>query len=226
MQKYMIAGCLVLLTACNATDKQQDAESQVTAAPLQTQVSDNAQRAENPQQIISPSFDCAKAQGQVETLICADAELAQLDRQLTQVYKAALANIPAIEQPKATQRGWVKGRNDCWKAQDVRECTLQNYKQRIIELQIQGGLLEVPPAVVFDCGQHPQISAVFYTQLDPVTAVFSFSSEKMGEQQLQATNVRSASGAKYQGRNFEFWEHQGEASVQFFDQSYVCQLRK
>ncbi|GIU30030.1 MliC family protein [Shewanella schlegeliana] len=215
MQKYIMASCLVLLTACSAVDKQKVVEQQATATK-QSQVTEPA----------LPSFDCTKAQGQVETLICHDVELAQLDRQMEQVFKAAVVNIPAAEQPKVTQRGWIKGRNDCWKAQDVRECTLYSYQSRMIELQIQGGLLEVPPAVVFDCGEHPQITAVFYTQLDPVTAVFTFSSEKMGEQQLQATNVRSGSGAKYQGRNFEFWEHQGEASVQFFDEHYMCQLRK
>ncbi|GIU19140.1 MliC family protein [Shewanella sp. MBTL60-007] len=221
MQKYIMVSCLVLLTACSTVEQQavttkqsQTSETAQTPAKIQTQ------------EPMSPSFDCTKAQGQVETLICHDGELAQLDRQMAQVYKAAVVNIPAVEQPKAMQRGWIKGRNDCWKAQDVRECTLQNYKGRIIELQIQGGLLEVPPAVVFDCGVHPQISAVFYTQLDPVTAVFTFSSEKVGEQQLLATNVRSGSGAKYQGRNFEFWEHQGEASVRFFDDSYRCKLLK
>lgn len=217
MQKYMMASCLVLLTACSTVDRQIDEQQAGTAEKMKTT---------EKVQIPAPSFDCTQAQGQVETLICHDAELALLDRQMAKVYKAAMVNIPATEQPKASQRGWIKGRNECWKAQDVRECVQYSYNSRIIELQIQGGLLDVPPTVVFDCGDHPQISAVFYTQLDPVTAVFSFSNEKMGAQQLLATNVRSGSGAKYQGRNFEFWEHQGEASVRFFDDSYRCKLLK
>lgn len=169
----------------------------------------------------SPSYDCNKASGEVETLICNDEELAALDRQIAQVYRQAIVNIPAVQQPKAIQRGWIKGRNDCWKAQDVRQCTVQAYRSRIIELQIQGGLLEVPSSVVFDCGEFPQISAVFYTQLEPVTAVFTFA-----EQQLLATNVVSGSGAKYLGQNFEFWEHHGEASVRYFDTAAKCVIRK
>ncbi|PKG55457.1 hypothetical protein CXF82_19610 [Shewanella sp. GutDb-MelDb] len=170
----------------------------------------------------SPSFDCNKASGAVEHLICQDDELASLDRTIATVYKQALKNIPTEEQPKAMQRGWIKGRNDCWKAQNVsvRECVVQNYQSRIIELQIQGGLLEVPASVLFDCEGFPPITAVFYTQLDPVTAVFTFD-----EQQLLATNVPSGSGAKYQGANFEFWEHHGEASVRYFDKHSICKIR-
>ena len=169
----------------------------------------------------SPSFDCNKASGEVEILICNDEGLAKLDRQLASVYHQALANIPAAEQPKAMQRGWIKGRNDCWKSADVRQCIAQNYQSRIIELQIEGGLLEVPASVVFNCGEFSQITAVFYTQLEPVTAVFSFD-----DHQLIASNVISASGAKYQGQNFEFWEHHGEASVRYFDTAAKCKIRK
>ncbi|WP_299802758.1 MliC family protein [uncultured Shewanella sp.] len=212
MQKYILATGLVLLTACGAATEQ-NAES-AKAESAKSKPAEAHTR-------MTPSFDCAKAQGQVETLICHDAELAKLDRKMAQIYEAALVNIPASEQPKAMQRGWIKGRNDCWKAQDVRECVLQNYQSRIIELQIQAGQLEVPAAVIFDCGDRPQISAAFYSQLDPVTAVFTF-----GKQQLLATNVRSGSGAKYQGRNFEFWEHQGQASVQYLGDKYQCELRK
>ncbi|MCL1138081.1 MliC family protein [Shewanella pneumatophori] len=207
MQKTILGSCLILLAAC------QSAESNIEA--------DSAAKAKPQAVVESPSFDCSKATGQVETLICSDAELAALDRKMTQVYQQALVNIPASEQPKAMQRGWIKGRNDCWKSQDVRQCTLDNYQGRIIELQITGGLIEASTTAVFDCGLHPSINAAIYTQLDPVTGVFSFA-----EQQILATNVRSGSGAKYQGRNFEFWEHQGEASVQYLGDSYQCKLQR
>ncbi len=213
MQKTMLVSSPLLLAACGSPQTTQTAPAVAAASSAAATVDGH--------QHLAPAFDCAKAQGQVETLICSDPELAALDLKMDQVYKVAVVNIPAAEQPKAMQRGWIKGRNDCWKAQDVRECVLQNYQSRIIELQIQGGLLEAPAAVVFDCDNQPQISAVFYTQLNPVTAVFTFA-----DQQLLATNVRSGSGAKYLGRNFEFWEHQGEASVQYYGERYQCQLRK
>jgi uncharacterized protein len=37
----------------------------------------------------NPTFNCAKAQGEVEKLLCSDASLAALDQNLDKVYKAA-----------------------------------------------------------------------------------------------------------------------------------------
>ncbi|MCK7534414.1 MAG: lysozyme inhibitor LprI family protein [Marinilabiliales bacterium] len=68
-----------------------------------------------------PAFSCAKAQGEVETLICSDASLAALDRKLDGVYKAASAKAKGTlaTRLREEQRGWIKGRNDCWKAKDA-----------------------------------------------------------------------------------------------------------
>jgi uncharacterized protein YecT (DUF1311 family) len=86
---------------------------------------------------VNPSFDCAKASHEVEELICKDAELADLDRSLADLYAVVLKNTPASEQNmlKAEQRGWVKGRNDCWKSSDQRGCVKREYEARIGELK-------------------------------------------------------------------------------------------
>jgi len=86
---------------------------------------------------VTPSFDCAKASHEVEELICKDAELADLDRSLADLYAVVLKNTPASEQKmlKAEQRGWVKGRNDCWKSSDERGCVKREYEVRISELK-------------------------------------------------------------------------------------------
>jgi uncharacterized protein len=83
------------------------------------------------------SFDCAKASGTVEELICSDAELAKLDRSLSSLYSTLLKHTPAREQKqlRAEQRGWVKGRNDCWKSGDLRGCVKGEYEMRINELK-------------------------------------------------------------------------------------------
>ncbi len=85
----------------------------------------------------SPSFDCTKASHDVEKLICNDAELADLDRSLSSLYHTLLKHTPAGEQKylKAEQRGWVKGRNDCWKSDDMRGCVASEYKTRINEFK-------------------------------------------------------------------------------------------
>jgi len=90
-----------------------------------------------PAQAASPSFDCGKATHEAEQLICKDAELADLDRSLSELYSTVLKHTPAAEQGalKAEQRGWVKGRNDCWKSSDQRGCIKAEYEARIRELK-------------------------------------------------------------------------------------------
>jgi len=85
----------------------------------------------------SPSFNCAKATHEAEKLICKDAELASLDRDLAQLYAAVLKNTPARDQKllKAEQRGWIKGRDDCWKSSDARGCIVEAYQDRTSELE-------------------------------------------------------------------------------------------
>ncbi|GAA0355146.1 hypothetical protein GCM10009092_19280 [Bowmanella denitrificans] len=87
---------------------------------------------------INPSFDCSKAaQGTSEGIICSDAELALLDKQLADVYQAAWrqAKKPSRNTLRAMQRGWLKGRDECWKDPDRRACIKQAYQNRIQELQ-------------------------------------------------------------------------------------------
>jgi uncharacterized protein len=85
----------------------------------------------------TPSFNCAKAEHEVETLICKDAELAKLDVSLTNLYNTLLKNTPASKKRglQAEQSGWVKGRNDCWKSSDQRACVKTEYESRIKELK-------------------------------------------------------------------------------------------
>lgn len=85
----------------------------------------------------SPSFDCAKATHDVEKLICSDGELAELDHSLNSLYRRVLAHAEAAEQKmlKTEQRGWVKGRDDCWKSSDMRGCVKSEYRSRIDELK-------------------------------------------------------------------------------------------
>jgi uncharacterized protein len=86
-----------------------------------------------------PSFDCARASTWGEELVCSDPELARLDRRLQARFKAAVA-VAEIGRPedlanlRAEQRGWVKGRDDCWKGQVPRDCVEANYRHREAEL--------------------------------------------------------------------------------------------
>lgn len=89
-----------------------------------------------------PSFDCSKALGKVEKMICADPKLAALDRELAETHERAVEAAAEIHQRqlRASQRGWIKGRNDCWKAMQVNvtDCVAASYRARIAELEQLG----------------------------------------------------------------------------------------
>ncbi len=173
-----------------------------------------------------PSFDCAKADGAVERLICADPGLAALDRKLAEVYAAALRQFENsnYEDPRPFQRGWVKGRNDCWKAEDVRACTETAYRHRIAELQVAYGAFTVPAPINYDCGGF-DLATVFYAETDPPTVVLTPIGEHEGSDQVLAFLTPAASGSKYEGANVLFWEHHGEAMLTWFGKETNCKVR-
>jgi uncharacterized protein/heat shock protein HslJ len=170
-----------------------------------------------------PAFDCSKASGQVETLICGDAALATLDRRMAEVYNAAMKQWPAdvAAEQRAVQRGWIKGRNDCWKDADPRACTEREYRTRIVELQIQSGQLMAPTPVGYACagGESKPFAATFYADTDPKSAVLTW-----GDDQVIAFSAPAGSGAKYTAANVEFREHHGEATVDWFGTTMTCKV--
>jgi len=167
-----------------------------------------------------PAFDCAKASGEVEQLICKDAGLAALDRKMAKVYAAAMKRFPANIAPeeRTQQRGWIKGRNECWKADDKRRCVEEQYRTRIVELQIRSGQLMAPTAIGYQCPEKGKpFFATFYRETDPPSVVLTY-----GDDRVIAFLTPSASGAKYAATNMEFWEHHGEASVNWYGNKMVC----
>jgi uncharacterized protein len=109
---------------------------------------------------IGPDFDCTKAKGTVEKLICTDDELARRDWALAAAYRKALGrlqgNTDAAQYLKAEQRGWIKGRNDCWKASDIRACVSDEYRDRHATLLARYGMIEAGRTQVWACGEPPQ----------------------------------------------------------------------
>ncbi len=83
-----------------------------------------------------PSFDCSKVKkDSSEGLICGSDELMDLDNEMAAVYKQALPKASKDDMLKVHQRGWIKGRNDCWKAKDEKKCMIDQYTMRIKELK-------------------------------------------------------------------------------------------
>jgi uncharacterized protein YecT (DUF1311 family)/membrane-bound inhibitor of C-type lysozyme len=164
-----------------------------------------------------PSFDCAKAESSAEKLVCSDADLARLDRLVAERYAAALdaarsldAGAEEAEQDlRAYQRGWVGGRDECWKAEDLRACVAASYLRREGEL-VATWLLEEPVAtVVWTCGGTPSnevVTMFFATELPSVRF-------ERGDSIDTGSRTRTASGERYDGSFGRFIWVRGEEAT-------------
>jgi uncharacterized protein len=159
-----------------------------------------------------PSFDCSKAgEDSIEAMICADSSLSALDRKLAEIYaqatkKAANEHPPTL---KATQRGWIKGRDECWKSQDKKQCVQDEYTTRIAELQARYRLVPAKGPFFYVCDGNPanEVVATFF-ETDPPSLI-----AERGDRSSLMFQKQSGSGSKYEGGNESFWEHQGEVMV-------------
>ncbi|MCB2077912.1 MAG: MliC family protein [Novosphingobium sp.] len=164
--------------------------------------------------VASPSFDCSRADGEAMEMVCSDADLAAMDRELDRLYKLAVAtpdmDSARANELKAMQRGWVKGRDECWKASDKRQCVMTSYAMRIHEIRQgyanarsdDGAGASLGP-LAFACeGQDFGVSATF-VNTDPGAVALQWL-----ENSLALAHVPSGSGAKYEGT----WNDQ-EASL-------------
>lgn len=169
-----------------------------------------------------PSFDCAKAEGEVEELICGDRDLVVLDRGLDEVFQAALATVEGdrMKQLRAEQRGWIKGRNDCWKAGDARGCIDANYRFRISELQAGYRLAPArgPFSYVCENDSADGIEATYF-KTDPPTARL-----KRGDQERTVWLVSTGSGSKYEGQDVIFWAKGKKATITWDDDNLRCSV--
>lgn len=211
MKRLLLCSTFLLLGACTAPapPAAAPAEAPPAATPAPVEAPSTATTAPA---LAPPSFDCAKASSEAEKLVCGDAELAALDRQLAQRYAQAEKKDPAVE------RGWAKGRDDCWKEEDPRLCVFDAYRTRLVELAIQAPGATVPKAVEYRCSDNATpFTMTYYNDIDPQAAVMTW-----GNDQAIVFPQPAASGAKYGRTGVEYWEHQGEASVDFFGNKLSC----
>lgn len=173
-----------------------------------------------------PAFDCAKAEGEVEKLICSDASLAALDRQLDAVYAAATAKAHGklATGLREDQRGWVKGRNDCWKAtqqtwitatwtvDSVPACVAAQYRVRISELQAVWQLLP-PKTVSYVCQNDPanEVVANFF-ESDPPTIRL-----ERGDRTKTLWRVGAPAAGTYEGQNVSLVQQGSDLKVDWLD---------
>ncbi|MCV6823890.1 MULTISPECIES: MliC family protein [Halocynthiibacter] len=175
-----------------------------------------------------PAFDCAKASSEVENAICADPRLGQLDQELSRVYNLAVngPNMTAdrLKELKAYQRGWIKGRDECWKSQsDLTDCVVDNYALRINEIRTGYADARADDASGVSVGPFPYVCdgltavvSVGFVNVDPGVVTLRWADNAVALDQVQA-----ASGAKYEGETYRgkvgFWSKGDEAIFSLSD---------
>jgi uncharacterized protein len=159
-----------------------------------------------------PSFDCSKVEaGSIEEIICKNESLSAMDVTLAEVYKEAEKKALNEHPPvlKAKQRGWIKGRNECWKSEDKEKCIEDSYMLRIAELQARYRLVTSKGPYFYACDGNPANEIVMtFFETDPPTLI-----AERGDSTSLMYLQPSGSGSKYQGRNESVWIKGDEAMV-------------
>lgn len=208
---------LLLLSACKPEVPVETAPAAPDAAQAPTQPS-VAEVPPPPTAPVTPSFDCSKASSEAEKIVCSDDGLAALDKRLSELYAAELAKPGASKDLAVMQRGWVKGRDDCWKAEDKKLCVEEEYRTRIAYLQINSPGAMGATAVAFKCDNSSNpLYMAYYHDYDGMPAVIT-----LGSDQATIFPQPAASGVKYGRTGISFWEHQGKVSVDFFGTKLAC----
>jgi uncharacterized protein len=165
--------------------------------------------------VAGPSLDCAKPANQAQQLVCSDPQLTDLDHRLQTAYQQAL-DRPGSDKAAVTtaQNAWATQRDACTQ----NACLLEAYQTRLVELAIADPATVAPPVITYQCpAQDSPLTAQFYNQFDPKAAVLNWK----GDQQILFVEL-SGSGARYGRQGIEYWEHQGEVTVDFKGNKFVC----
>ena len=177
---------------------------------------------------LSPSFACdAPGLGEVELRICADPELAALDRRLDSVWQAVVAlaeanDVQGFDAVRAEQRGWLGGRDECWKAsgearfagldedEAIRRCIVGSYASRTTRLEVSWRLVDATSGPVFwTCGGNPADEFV--------TTWYATSPEAVEVERGDAVEVflrtPTASGTRYDGTFGRWFWAKGDSAT-------------
>ncbi|MEE3063086.1 MAG: lysozyme inhibitor LprI family protein [Actinomycetota bacterium] len=167
----------------------------------------------------SVAVDCGKPANAAQQLVCSDPHLTELDHRLQTAYQQALARTGADPATLAeAQTGWTTARDDCARNVDVHTCVLEAYQTRLVQLAIADPATVAPPVITYRCpADAGPLTAQFYNQFDPRTAVLNWK----GNQEILFL-LPSGSGARYGRQGSEYWEHQGEVTIDLNGTKFVC----
>ena len=169
----------------------------------------------NASPVFQTSFDCATARASIEKLICRDPQLAQMDIELTRLYRLALTDEHSVPRPDKVmidQQFWIEARDQCASEPVPKACTIRSYAERAHQLR-QGSaiartkdpdrLTEGP--LTFRCtGFNALIAATFFNTQPGVVYL------KWANTSITLNQVQSDSGTQYTGKDsqgsYSFWQ--------------------
>ena len=197
MRSILLLTAVVALGGCDRQQPIANSPHQNTAVPTP-----KAARA------ITASFDCDRARGQAQELICGDAGLAAMDREV--------ARLSGLAAEPASQAEWVQQRDSCDKADELRQCVMASAMLKIHHLRqgseaARGGEGPSIGPVAFTCRSLAgSVEATFFNS-DPGAVALEW-----GGQAIVIDQAMSASGARYEGRwngqPYTFWNKGKEAT--------------
>lgn len=172
-----------------------------------------------------PALSCeSKNQNDIDKKICSQTELVKLDGELNVVFRSVLDKLGTKKRTdfKAEHKGWIKNLNQCLNHNDDFLCIRNAYQYRIAELQTRYDLIEGLGPIYYVCdGQLADEVAVNFYPTDPPSLI----AERNGQVSFMTLQA-SASGAKYQGQNETFWEHQGTAYITWGSGALMMDCKK
>ncbi|OJZ74801.1 hypothetical protein BRW65_06105 [Mycobacterium paraffinicum] len=164
-------------------------------------------------------LDCAAPANAAQRQVCADPHLTDLDHRVQAAYSEALARPGADQAALSTaQQRWATDRDGCAHNPELRTCLTEAYQTRLVQLAIADPGTLSPPVVTYQCpADAGPLTAQFYNEFDPPAAVLDWK----GNQQILFQEP-SGSGARYGRQGSEYWEHQGEVTLDLNGTKFVC----
>ncbi|MHC8314365.1 MliC family protein [Pseudomonas sp. LB3P31] len=163
-------------------------------------------KAATPAPLFQTTFDCATATAPVEKLICRDAQLARMDRELNRLYRLALTDERAVPRPEkitTDQQIWTLTRNQCFTEADPKACTVSRYAERADQLRQGSAIVRTKdpdrltegPLAIRCAGLNALIAATFFNA-DPGVVYLRWANASVTLNQ-EATD----SGLRYSGKD-------------------------
>jgi len=170
--------------------------------------------------------DCANAVGTIDSTICRDAALSELDQSVSHLFSSASDALTGKRRQalQASQRDWLQNRGKC-AGPSLTGCLYERYKSRLLVLEVQYGQEGSTVPFTYRCDQlGREISASFF-KTDPPAVSLSLGDPR--DHPVMAVLQYSDKGEGYVASDgVVFWASGDDASLALGDgKKSACHLK-